>query len=367
MNLLLAARRKQQAQGALSKHAGLEHSFENQSNQAVAGSDISVLINIREVGQNLFDVKSPVSLASHTGSKRNLLLIMCGMTVILAAGASYYLHIVSVGNMPPPHQAAAAPGLQIMSYAVAAEPEKRKFFAIGAAVIHSPGSPQKPLLAAIAPPVGHEPLPMPATGENNPIRIDLQRAGLAEPLLDNAYLAYRNGNLDVAQYLYRDVLGRDARNTDALLGLAVIAQQRGEDMQASRYYSHVLALDPRHALANAGLFALAVDDGDENRLTALLDGQKDSSILHFALGNRYAEQSRWADAQQSYFNAYTLEPGNAGFAFNLAVSLDHLGQNELAMQYYQRALHLDQAGDGHEFDQKFDHVRAEQRVRELTR
>jgi tetratricopeptide (TPR) repeat protein len=254
-----------------------------------------------------------------------------------------------------------------MSHAAAAEPEKRKPFVMETAVTHSSGSTLKPLLAAIAPPVINDTLSVPVPHENARIRIERQKIGLVDPLLDNAYLAYRNGNLDAAQQLYREMLGRDARNTDVLLGLAVIAQQRGEDMLASQYYSRILALDPRNALANAGMSALTEGDGNEDRLETLLDEQKGSAILHFALGNRYAEQLRWADAQQTYFNAYTLEPGNAEFAFNLAVSLDHLGQNKLAAQYYQRALHLDQAGSDQERGSKFDHAQTEQRVRELIR
>jgi len=365
MSLLLDARRKQQAQGACG--AGLELSLEDQPNLAAAGSDIPAIKNIREAGQNLFGVKSLSSPTFHTGINHNLLLVLCGTMVMLAAGAGYYWYIASVSNTQPLHPVASAPDLRIMSHAAAAEPEKRKLFAMETAVTHSSGSTLKPLLVAIAPLVINDTLSVPVPQESARIRIERQKIGLVDPLLDNAYLAYRNGNLDAAQQLYREMLGRDARNTDVLLGLAVIAQQRGEDMLASQYYSRILALDPRNALANAGLAALTAEDIDESRLKALLDEQKDSAILHFALGNRYAEQSRWADAQQAYFNAYTLESGNPGFAFNLAVSLDHLGQNKLAAQYYQRALYLDQAGDDHGLGSRFDHAKAEQRVRELTR
>jgi Flp pilus assembly protein TadD len=83
--------------------------------------------------------------------------------------------------------------------------------------------------------------------------------------------------------------------------------------------------------------------------------------LHFALGNYYAEQARWGEAQQAYFNAYRLEPDNAELAFNLAVSLDRLGQKKSAAQYYQRALQLDP-----EHNAGFDHAKISQRIEELT-
>ncbi|MBI5439372.1 MAG: tetratricopeptide repeat protein [Nitrosomonadales bacterium] len=367
MSLLLDARKKQLAQGGHGKYAGFELSLEEQPNPAAAAPDMQQIRNIRSAGQNLFSVKSPNPSASHTDINRNLLLTLCGTILLLAAGAGYYWHDNPMSGAQLPHPDMSAPLPRPVSSAAPAEPKARNTFVTETATTDSTGSTTKPLLAITAPPVKNKALPALAPRENSTIRIERGETGLVDPLLDNAYLAYRDGNLGVAQQLYREMLDRDARNTDALLGLAVIARQRGEDTLASQYYSRALALDPRNAVANAGMSALAADGSSESRLKILLDEQKDSAILHFALGNRYAEQSRWGEAQQTYFNAYTLEPGNAEFAFNLAVSLDHLGQNKLAAQYYQRALQLDKTGGDPEPGPKFDHAQTEQRVRELTR
>ena len=180
-------------------------------------------------------------------------------------------------------------------------------------------------------------------------------------MLSNAYLAYRSGKLEQAQQLYREALDLDSNNTDALLGLAVIAQRRGVDSMAAHYYAKVMALDPRNAVANAGMSALTTDDNRESRLKTLLNEQQDSASLHFALGNYYAGQGRWGEAQPAYFDAYKLEPDNAELAFNLASSLDHLGQKKLAVQYYQHALQLDSGNHA-----GFDHTKVSQRIEELT-
>ena len=153
----------------------------------------------------------------------------------------------------------------------------------------------------------------------------------------------------------------NARNTDALLGLAAIAQRNGDDSSAAYYYAKVLELDPRDPVANAGMSALTTSNNTESRLKRLLNEQQGSSALHFALGNQYAAQARWADAQQSYFNAYKLDPENAQLAFNLGVSLDRLGQQKSAVQYYLRALELDpNKRNG------FDHAQISSRIEELT-
>jgi Flp pilus assembly protein TadD len=55
-----------------------------------------------------------------------------------------------------------------------------------------------------------------------------------------------------------------------------------------------------------------------------------------------------------------LDPNNAEFSFNLAVSLDHLGQTKLAAQYYQRAIQLDPS-----HSTGFNHSQIAQRIAEL--
>lgn len=182
------------------------------------------------------------------------------------------------------------------------------------------------------------------------------------PALLEAYQAYQRGDYVTAAQGYRQVLGADAHNRDALLGLAAIAQQQGQDEAAQHYYRELLVLDPRDPIAQAAMLNFTPDTGNtESRLKSMLAEQPRSGALNFALGNYYAEQSGWGDAQQYYFNAHTLEPTNAQYTFNLAVSLDHLGQRKLAAQYYQQALQLDTSGKS-----GFDHAQAQQRLNELT-
>ncbi|MGB8516355.1 MAG: hypothetical protein WCD45_00560, partial [Gallionella sp.] len=152
----------------------------------------------------------------------------------------------------------------------------------------------------------------------------------------------------------------DATNLDALLGVAAIAQRRGEDALAVQTYQKVLTLNPRNAFAHAGMAALHDETDQESHLKLLLLEQENSAALHFALGNHYAAQTRWSEAQQAYFDAYQLEPGNADIAFNLAISLERLGQKKPASQFYLRALQLDAT------DRSFDHAAIAQRAQKLA-
>ena len=208
---------------------------------------------------------------------------------------------------------------------------------------------------------GRRPEPQTAMRDDAAIRITKQARDRVDPLQQDAWRAYRNGRFDEAGRLYQALLKRDARHVDALLGLAAIALQQGDGPAAARHYARVLELDPRNASANAGLAMLQPDDEAAiSRIKMLLREQDDAAILHFALGNLYAAQQRWSEARQAYASARLLEPGNAGFAFNLAVSLDHLEQDQAALRHYRAALQLDP-----EQHASLDHAQIEQRIADL--
>jgi tetratricopeptide (TPR) repeat protein len=184
------------------------------------------------------------------------------------------------------------------------------------------------------------------------------------PLLVEAHRALQAAEVEIAQRLYSQLAEKDARSIDAWLGLAAVALQQGKPDEATRHYLRILELDPRHALAQAGLIGL-LGRGDplaaETRLKQLI-GREPSAYLYFTLGNLYADQSLWAQAQHAYFQAHHLDPGNPDYAYNLAVGLEHLGQPRLALGYYRQALGL-AAGRG---QINFDAARARDRLSRLA-
>ena len=165
------------------------------------------------------------------------------------------------------------------------------------------------------------------------------------PVLMSAYEAYNAGDDASAQKLYKQVLQRDVRNVDALLGLGAIASRQGRVADANGWFGKVLEIEPRNSMAQAALLnsnlqsnqAQGNEANNESRIKNMLAKQPDDANLHVALGNLYAEQNQWPAAQQAYFDAYSLN-GSADNAFNLAVSLDQMGKPKLALPYYQRAL-----------------------------
>ncbi len=162
------------------------------------------------------------------------------------------------------------------------------------------------------------------------------------------------------------MLRDDPLNRDALLGMAAVEIRTNRPEQATAYYQSLLHANPRDTHAQAGLLALRSQMGDsvqtESRVKSLLASDPDAQILYFTLGNQYAQQGRWPEAQQAYFKAYTSEPENPDFAYNLAVSLDQVRQPKLALEYYRKALSLSQQRAS-----SFDQTLARNRVQELSK
>jgi Tfp pilus assembly protein PilF len=364
MSLLLDARKKSQEGG--DSHPKLELGLEPVTNTAPSRTSIPKE-SARSAGQNLFQAKAATSSGGHVN--RNLMYALVGSIVLFCLGALYVWNEINSMNRPvvarPVIQTAAItpPPAPVETTPVVAEPAPTSQL-----IPEIAPSAQEP--APVMQPV--QPPPSQATTfkrshtarakrPDRAITITRDASDSLDAQLNNAYQAYRAGKFEQAHDLYREVLAQEPRNTDALLGLAAIAQHQGADALAAQYYNKVLSLDPRNAVANAGMSALTTDDNRESHLKMLLNEQKNSSSLHFALGNQYAGQQRWAEAQQSYFNAYQLEPGNATLAFNLAISLERLGQKQPAAQYYRRAIVLDKGNSA-----GFDHGAIEQHAQLLA-
>ena len=218
----------------------------------------------------------------------------------------------------------------------------------------------------IRPPTPPEPVQARSTETpRNNIQVS---AGTAEPQLNpqlgQAYAALQSGKLDAARQLYSDAARSEPRNINALLGLAAIAMQEGRTDEASRLYFNVLDLEPRNAYAQTGLIAMmgrADPAAAESKLKQLI-AREPLASLYFTLGNLYGDQSRWAEAQQAYFQAHQMEQSNPDYAYNLAVGLEHIGQPRLAANFYQRA--VEQAKSKGRIG--FNLAQAQDRIRQLA-
>lgn len=163
----------------------------------------------------------------------------------------------------------------------------------------------------------------------------------ADQLALEAYKAYKSRDFETAKIRYKQAISADPGHYDALLGLATTGTLLRDRTLATATYQEILRRYPNDpaALASLNQFLALEQTADiESELTILLSKQPDSAPLNFTLGNFYSQKKRWADAQAAYFKAYSKYPNNPDYAYNLAVSLDHLGKQAVASNYYKISL-----------------------------
>jgi tetratricopeptide (TPR) repeat protein len=179
--------------------------------------------------------------------------------------------------------------------------------------------------------------------EDRTLSVNRGRAQI-HPQVAAGYAAFQLGDLQKSREAYEQVLRDDPSNRDALLGLAAVEMRSQRYDLSDAYYQRVLRIDPRDAHAQAGVVALRAQQLDpvavESRVKSLIASDREANVLYFTLGNQYAQQGRWAEAQEAYFKALAADPENPDFAFNLAVSLDQLRKPALALEYYRKSLSL---------------------------
>lgn len=204
---------------------------------------------------------------------------------------------------------------------------------------------QAPVEAAATPaPVVEEPTPV---VKANPIRIQRREDTQVSTLIQQAYAAFQEGDMLIAKNYYQQALAQQPTNRDAQLGNAAIALIEGDNATARALYATILQDNPGDAAALAGITSLgpvadsatASTDTISN-IKLMLQQQPEAPQLHFALANALADQARWAEAQQAFFEAFRRDETNPDYLYNLAVSLDNLGKQDSALNFYRQALLL---------------------------
>ncbi|MDY0056189.1 MAG: tetratricopeptide repeat protein [Methyloversatilis sp.] len=317
-----------------------------------------------EAARLLFDAKKPPSRPSTLNwllGGGALLLLCVGGWVAWQLSSLESGHSVSVSPAtapiaaparPPttaPVAAQVGPVVEQPSIALAAPadaapaappsaPERPSFPAAQIATPPAPDSSRFLSGQVTANPPANEASP-PSTPIAAPIRITRNAPAVPQDVADG-YAAFQAGEYERARVAYERALRADPRNPDALHGLAALAQHNRDEAGVRQLMRRIAEVDPSDTAARVALSDNVDPAIQEARLLDIAAAQPKSAAAAFALGSLYASQARWREAQQAYFNAYTLAPEQPDHAYNLAVALDQLRQPRLALQYYREAMSL---------------------------
>ena len=178
----------------------------------------------------------------------------------------------------------------------------------------------------------------------SPITIKKSRVnGRLSLSLSKGYAALQEGRYKEAEIIYESVLIKWPKQVDALLGLANIYAESNALNKARRKYEEALTIEPANNIAQLGLLYTYQSDHSTKGielLQGLSSKYPENANVLVAIGHKLAKKSKWFDAQQYYFKAYSAQPDNALLAYNLAVSLDRMEKYSAAISFYNKALTL---------------------------
>jgi predicted aspartyl protease/Flp pilus assembly protein TadD len=162
--------------------------------------------------------------------------------------------------------------------------------------------------------------------------------------LNKGFKALRKGDYPAAEKIFRDLLGKDAHDNDARLGLSFTLLKQRNLQGAYDNAARVIMLDPLSARAHsllgasilgAGEFRLSVE---EFRTALSLNDQEALAISGLAMVDFY--ENRLAACLNGLRRAAALDPSEPDYVFNLGQAAARSEKYKEAADAYERFLQI---------------------------
>ena len=162
----------------------------------------------------------------------------------------------------------------------------------------------------------------------------------------------RNGRLDVAEQLYREVVRENPNNVDAVRLLGTIAASQSRYDEAERRFRRAIELAPDYVRVIIDLGRILKE---QSRYKEAIDCFKKAIALeplnvqpHFQLASTLAPAALTYDAVEAYQRVLELQPNHAGALLGFAHMLKTVGRQDEAVSAYRDFIKLQpDQGDGY--------------------
>ncbi|HVG36040.1 MAG TPA: aspartyl protease family protein [Pyrinomonadaceae bacterium] len=164
----------------------------------------------------------------------------------------------------------------------------------------------------------------------------------ADKARDRAVRALREGEFDVAEKLFRELLAKNAQDKDARLGLSFTLFKKRMLQDAYDHAARVIASDPLSARAHALLGSVVLAAGDfrlsveEFRTALSLKDDEALAIAGLAMVDFY--ENRASVAVTGLKRAVFIDPNEPDYIFNLAQASARTERYKEAADAYERFL-----------------------------
>ena len=177
-------------------------------------------------------------------------------------------------------------------------------------------------------------------GVSHPATVDDAVALQAE--FERGVERHRQGQLDVAEAIYRSLLDRQPQAAEVLHSMGVLQAQRQRLEDAVVWMGRAAEADPGHVMArvNRGNLLRALGRREEalssySDALIIAPGHVDALLKH---GELLLALNRPADAIASYDRALTIKPGSVDVLNSRGIVLARLGRKSEALESYDLSL-----------------------------
>lgn len=165
-----------------------------------------------------------------------------------------------------------------------------------------------------------------------------------EDAMQAAHVHHQAGRLAEAETMYRKVLARQPKNSDALHLLGVLAGQTGRHELGADLIQRAIQINPRvsNYFNNLSLMLHATGRFEQAAAACLkaIQIKGDYVQAHFNLANALREMGDYAGANTSYQKAIALQPGLFVAYNNIGLSLAALGRLDAAAAAFAKAIDI---------------------------
>jgi Flp pilus assembly protein TadD len=158
------------------------------------------------------------------------------------------------------------------------------------------------------------------------LSIKMRRPGLdTNHELNDAYTALMGGDTQRAIEIYKNILGAEPKNEDALFGLAATYHRLGQADQARPFYAMLLKQNPQHREGLNNFLVLMSEESPQDALPELerLELRNpDFSPIPAQIAIVLDKLGYGEKAEDKLLRAIELAPDNMTYKYNLAIMLD---------------------------------------------
>lgn len=170
------------------------------------------------------------------------------------------------------------------------------------------------------------------------LKIEIRRPDESiQHYLEQGYDNLLNKRYAIAAGYYQEALRIQRKNEAALFGLATTYHRLHQKDEARQLYIELLEINPTHREGLNNFMALVSGESPADAIEALeqLETENpDFSPIPAQLGTLYNRIGDPRMAARKLARALNLSPDNVSYKYNLAVTLDKLGQAEQASDLY---------------------------------